>query len=95
MFIVFLRFSDNKNMASQFIEDHKDWLNSGFKDGIFFLSGSIQPHMGGMVAAHGTSLPELEARINKDPFVIHRVVSAEIIEVSPTKVDERLCFLLD
>ena len=32
MFIVFLRFSDNKGNAGQFMEGHKEWLKRGFDD---------------------------------------------------------------
>jgi len=38
---------------------------------------------------------ELENRVNDDPFVAQNIVSAEILEVSPAKVDQRLAFLLD
>jgi hypothetical protein len=41
-----------------------------------------------------TSLSELEARVDSDPFVAENVVSAEILEIEPKKADERLSFLL-
>jgi hypothetical protein len=45
--------------------------------------------------AHNTSLPDLQGRVNDDPFVVENVVSAEIIEITPSKADARLNFLLD
>jgi len=33
--------------------------------------------------------------VDEDPFVVEDVVSAEIIEITPSKTDERLAFLLD
>jgi len=30
MFIVLLKFSDNKSQAGQFMEGHKDWVKRGF-----------------------------------------------------------------
>jgi len=33
--------------------------------------------------------------VNGDPFVAENVVSAEILEITPSKADERLKFLLD
>lgn len=95
MFIVFLRFSDNKEQASQFIEGHKQWIARGFDDGVFLLVGSLQPHMGGGIVAHNTSLQDLQRRVNDDPFVAEHVVTAEILELTPSKADERLKFLLD
>jgi uncharacterized protein YciI len=60
---------------------------------VFLVVGSLQPNQGGGIVAHNTSLPELEARVNDDPFVAQDVVSARIIEIAPSRVDERLAFL--
>jgi uncharacterized protein YciI len=95
MFIVTLKFSDNKANAGQFMEGHKEWIKSGFDDGVFLLVGSLQPNLGGGVLAHNTSLSELENRVNDDPFVKENVVAANILEFTPAKADERLKFLLD
>jgi uncharacterized protein YciI len=95
MFIVLLKFSDNKGQAGQFMEGHKDWVKHGFDDGVFLMAGSLQPNLGGGVMAHNTSLSDLQSRVNSDPFVQENVVTAEILEITPSKVDERLQFLLD
>jgi len=94
MFIVLLKFSDNKGQAGEFMEGHNEWIKSGFDDGVFLLAGSLQPGLGGGIVAHNTSLIDLETRVNDDPFVAQNVVSAEILEISPAKADERLQFLL-
>jgi uncharacterized protein YciI len=94
MFIVLLKFSVNKSQAGQFMEGHKEWIKRGFDDGVFVLVGSLQPNLGGAILAHNTSLPDLQGRVNDDPFVAQNVVSAEIIEITPSKTDERLKFLL-
>ncbi|MBZ0217260.1 MAG: hypothetical protein K8F25_11950 [Fimbriimonadaceae bacterium] len=95
MFIVTLKFSDNKKEAGQFMEGHKEWIKRGFDDGVFLLTGSLQPNLGGGIAAHNTSRSDLEARVNDDPFVAENVVSAEILEITPSKADDRLNFLLE
>jgi uncharacterized protein YciI len=95
MFIVFLKFSANKSQASQFMDGHKAWIQHGFTDGVFLLTGSLEPGLGGGILAHRTSLPELEARVNADPFVAEGVVTAEIFELAPGKADERLKFLIN
>jgi uncharacterized protein YciI len=94
MFIVLLKFSDNKGQAGAWMQAHNEWIKNGFDDGIFLLAGSLQPGLGGSIVAHNTSLPELEVRINSDPFVVENVVSAEILEITPARVDNRLDFLL-
>lgn len=95
MFVVLLKFSDNRSRASQFMEGHNAWLKRGFDDGVFVLSGSLQPSSGGAIVAQNTSLPALQSRVSDDPFVAENVVRAEILEITPGKVDPRLDFLLD
>lgn len=94
MFIVSLKFSENKSRANQFMEGHKEWIKRGFDDGVFLLVGNLQPNLGGGIVAHNTSLSDLESRVNDDPFVAENVVTAEILEIAPSKTDERLQFLL-
>jgi len=94
MFIVTLKISDNKGKAGQFMDGHKAWIKRGFDDGIFLLVGSLQPNLGGGIVAHNTSLSELQTRVHDDPFVAENVVSAEILELAPARVDQRLEFLV-
>ena len=94
MFIVLLKFSTNKIQAPNFIESHNHWIKQGFEDNVFLMVGSVKPGIGGSVLVHGESREALEKRVNKDPFVIEKIVTAEILEIEPKKVDERLEFLL-
>lgn len=94
MFIVLLKFSSNKDQAGQFMAGHSEWIKRGFDDGVFLMVGSLQPKMGGAVVAHNTTLPDLQSRVSDDPFVAEGVVSAELLEISPAKADDRLKFLL-
>ncbi len=93
MFVVTLKFSDNKGQAGQFMEGHKEWIKRGFDDGVFLLVGSLQPNLGGGIVAHNTLLSDLQSRVNEDPFVAENVVRAEIFEIEPSRVDKRLEFL--
>lgn len=94
MFVVLLRFSSNKSEAGRFMDGHKRWIQRGFDDGVFVMAGSLQPAGGGGILAHRTTLSELTDRVRDDPFVAENVVSAEILELAPSRVDERLAFLL-
>jgi uncharacterized protein YciI len=94
MFVVLLKFAANKARASELMEGHKAWIERGFADGVFLLTGSLQPSLGGAVVAHNTSLPELQRRVNDDPFVAEGVVGAEILDIATSRTDERLASLL-
>ncbi|WP_374078894.1 YciI family protein [Bdellovibrio bacteriovorus] len=93
MFIILLKFSKNKGKAQEFMKGHMKWIQQGFDDGVFLLTGSIKPSLGGAVMAHKTTLSDLKKRIDADPFVSENVVEAEILEIDPSKSDQRLEFL--
>ncbi len=94
MFIILLRFSDNKAKAPELMAAHNAWIKQGFDDGVFLLVGSIEPGAGGSIIAHNSDLDAITGRVNDDPFVAENVVRAEIIEISPKKADQRLSFLM-
>jgi uncharacterized protein YciI len=94
MFVVLLKFSASKDKAGAFMQGHKDWIQRGFDDGVFLLVGNLHPNLGGAVVAHNTSLADLQTRVSADPFVAESVVSADILEIAPSRTDERLAFLL-
>ena len=94
MFVVLLKFAENKDRAGQLMEAHKGWIQRGFDDGVFLLVGSLQPGLGGAILAHGTSLAELERRVSEDPFVVEKVAAPEVLEIAPARADERLAFLV-
>lgn len=74
---------------------HKTWVQQGMNEKAFLAVGSLKPEGGGCIIAPNTERALLEKRISEDPFVKENIVHAEIIEVEPSKVDERLSFLMD
>ncbi len=94
MYVVFLRFSNNKAQAPQLMTEHNAWIKSGFDDGVFLVAGSLQPKAGGAIEARDVTRAELETRVQSDPLVAQDVVSADIREITPARVDDRLDFLM-
>ena len=92
MFVVLLRFAD-KARAAPLMEGHQAWIQRGFDDGVFLLVGGLQPNLGGGIVAHNTTLADLQSRVSDDPFVAEKVVTAEILEIAPSRADARLSFL--
>ncbi|HYH23459.1 MAG TPA: hypothetical protein VD995_32990 [Azospirillum sp.] len=93
MFVVTLRFSANRAEAAKYMDGHNAWIRRGFGDGVFLLTGSLPGGAGGAVLAHNISRDDLDARLREDPFVAEKVVDAEILEITPGRVDDRLAFL--
>lgn len=95
MFVVLLKFSDNKASAGEFMEGHNAWLRDGFANGSFLLAGTLQPKLGGAVIARDESREQVEALVAADPFVVHGVVVAEIMEITPSRAAPQLQFLME
>lgn len=94
MFFILLKFSSNKANAGQFMDGHNAWLKEGFSKGTFLLAGSIQPKLGGVVIAHNVTLEQIQTIVKEDPFVAEDVVTAEVIEITPSKAVPQLEFML-
>lgn len=92
MYIALLRVAD-ATKVSEHLVGHRLWLEQGFDDQLFFLTGGVPQAGGGAILAAGLSLDELTARVAEDPFVVHGVVTPEIIELDITMSDPRLAFL--
>lgn len=94
MYVVLLKFAARRDRAGALMEEHKAWLQQGFDDGVFLLAGSLPPQLGGAILAQAAARADLEARVRDDPFVAEQVVTAEILEIAPSRADPRLQFLL-
>ena len=95
MFVITLKFGENKIAAKDHMQGHNDWIAAGLRDGVFLFVGSLKPAQGGVIFAQGESKEAIEIRVQQDPFVAERVVAAEILEVVPGRVDPRLEFLVE
>jgi uncharacterized protein YciI len=93
MYVVLLRFSANKARASEHMAAHREWIRKGVDDGVFLLVGSIRAGQGGAILAAGPSSEELHARVDQDPFVVHDIVKAEIVDIDPNVTSPALAFL--
>ena len=93
MFVIFLRFAENRHLAGEHMDGHNDWIRQGIAEAAFLLTGSIAGGQGGAVIAHGLTRADLEKRLEADPFVAQRIVAPEIIEIEPGTVDPRLDFM--
>ena len=88
-----LRLADGSRVSEHLL-GHREWLQQGFDDGVFYLTGGIPQAGGGAILAAGLTIDDLAARLDKDPFVVHGVVTTpELIELEMTMHDPRLAFL--
>jgi uncharacterized protein YciI len=95
MFLILLKFTERRALAGQFMAAHNDWLRRGFDDRVFVLAGGLPPQQGGALLAIGTTREALMARVQDDPFVAEGIVTPELLEIAPVRVDERLALLAE
>ena len=93
MFVIFLRFAENRHLAGDHAQGHNDWIRRGVDDAVFLLVGSLGEGQGGAILAHGITRADLEKRLDADPFVAYRIVAPEIIEIQPAVTGHRLAFV--
>jgi uncharacterized protein YciI len=93
VFVIFLRFAENRHLAGEHVDGHNDWIQQGIADSVFLLAGSVSGGQGGAIIAHGLARADVERRLEADPFVAKRIVAPEIIEIEPSTVDHRLAFV--
>ena len=90
MYIVFLRFAQNRAQAGQWMVEHNKWLADGFASGGFLIAGSLENSQGGILIARDMDQAALLERVRQDPFVMHGVVAAEIHGFKPSRLPEGL-----
>lgn len=95
MHIIFLKFGPNRAQASDWMSGHARWIQQGLDDGIFLMAGSLDDARGGVVLASNTDSEALLARIQKDPFVVHGVVTPEVHAVTPSRMAAGMAELID
>jgi uncharacterized protein YciI len=93
MYFVLLRLADGSKV-SEHVDGHRRWLQQGFDENVFLLTGGIPQRGGGAIIAAGLSPDELRVRLDEDPFVVHGVVTPEVVELETTMSDPRLAFLV-
>ena len=94
MYIILLRFSENRQNAARHLPSHKAWLAQGMGDGVFLMAGTLGSNLGGAILAHDTSLAAIQGRVSEDPFVRENVVTAEVLEFSPSVANKDFQFIL-
>jgi uncharacterized protein YciI len=90
MFVILLKLTQRKTLAPQFMQAHNEWIRQGCDAGVFALVGSLQAKTGGALLAVHASMEEVQARVAADPFVAEGIVTPEIYEIAPGRMDERL-----
>lgn len=94
MYIVFLRFGTHRDQAGAWMAEHRQWIQQGIDDGLFLLAGSLDNAQGGVVLVASSDGDAVRARVGRDPFVVHGVVTPEVVAVTPARMADGMAGLL-
>lgn len=95
MFIVFLKFTENKKLAAKFMQSHLDWVTAGIDDGMFLFAASLMSGDGGCIVTNKVSEDVLKQYVKRDPFVVESIVSADFVEIKASITQPELQRLLE
>jgi uncharacterized protein YciI len=85
MFLVLITYKKSLDEIDGYITDHRAFLDVGYKNNYFVVSGPKNPRTGGVIVSQLSNREQLEKILSKDPFKTHDVADYEIIEFMPTK----------
>jgi uncharacterized protein YciI len=89
MFVVILTYKKSLEEVNQYLDDHKTFLDQGYANNFFVVSGPKSSEnglkTGGIIISQLKNRAKLEAILKEDPFYVFEVANYEIIEFNPTK----------
>ena len=96
MFVVVLEYLKSLQEVDALLAAHVKFLEEQYAQKKFICSGRRNPRIGGVIIANVTDRGELEGILAQDPFYREKAAKYEIIEFTPTKMDERFaCFVAE
>lgn len=95
MFLVILTYKVAFAEIEPHMAAHMAFVDRGFSDGVFVLSGRKVPRTGGVILARAASEAALRDFLAADPFLQFDLVDAEIVAFAPSRATEGLAVLLD
>ena len=95
MFLVILTYKVAFAEIEPHLAAHMAFVDRGFADGTFVLSGRKVPRTGGVILARAASEADLRHILASDPFLQFDLVEVEIVAFAPTRAAEGLAALLD
>ncbi len=83
MFLVLISYKKSMAEIDQYRLQHRKFLEMGYKNNYFVVSGPRESKTGGIILSQLTHRKQLENFLKDDPYCIHDVASFEIIEFAP------------
>ena len=82
MFVVLLDYLAETEVVDRHLAAHRAHLAEQYAAGRLLVSGPQVPRCGGVIVARCADRAELEAMMQRDPFIRHGVASYRVVEFS-------------
>ncbi|MDX2165293.1 MAG: YciI family protein [Gammaproteobacteria bacterium] len=85
MFVILVNYIKPIEMVDQYLVEHRDFLEKGYQQNYFVVSGPRNPRNGGVIISQLKDRGQLENILKQDPFWVNGIGEYEIIEFNPVK----------
>lgn len=85
MFLITVTYTKPLEIIDQHLKAHRDFLEKGYQNNFFIVSGPKNPRTGGIILSQLKNREQLEKILQEDPFFLHDVAQYDIVEFSPVK----------
>lgn len=90
LFILDVEYIVTLEEAAPFLDAHMAFVGTYYEKGFFMASGPKVPRTGGVILAQASSKEAIEALVQEDPFIQHKVARYTITEFHPRRTVEGL-----
>ncbi len=84
-FIIMINYTVDLERIDEILPEHRKFLQAGYDKGLLLFSGPRNPRTGGIVAARGDSMDEIQSFFSEDPYRKNNCADYEFIEYNPVK----------
>lgn len=85
MFVVLLASKKPLEEIKKYLAEHRAFLDQGYNNDFFLLSGPINPRTGGVIISQLKNREQLKSILKQDPFSVHELADYNVIEFNATK----------
>ena len=85
MFIINLTYIEPLETVEIHLQEHIDFLNHYYTEGLFIASGRKNPRTGGIILMKGENKEAVQEIITQDPFYKNKIAQYDIIEFEASK----------
>ncbi|OAI48250.1 GTP cyclohydrolase [Gammaproteobacteria bacterium SCGC AG-212-F23] len=85
MFIIQLDYTKPLEVVDQYLQEHRDYLETCYQKNHLVVSGPRNPRTGGIIISQLKDREKVDALIKADPFYINDIAEFSVIEFSPVK----------